>query len=476
MVTRLFAEKLVKDIAILDQLEHAPENQRVELSKQISLAGKWAPTPGGSHDRRTNLATAIATLVFQQYAFEALPALQASPNVHALPVADAHTVRSFYQRWVLTPLRRVAKCPEPLMSANRWTEINYGRVPSVCMQTNMKHFFSHDPKGFEKYLEAVENGRRKISGATLLSHELLGDAVKSYDDAEWEPVPGKPNLKDVHARLAKAQLRAIELQWKAMVDRLRDAGTLDNAIAICDVSGSMGTIDESFNKRRPSPIWPALALSLTLAQLAKPPFANCFITFSATPQFVQLDPSKSLNHLVQGMVTSGWSTNTNLNAVFLDLLLPLAIKNGLKQEDMIKRLFIFSDMQFDDSTRDVYAYVNNPRATEAPAAEWETNHDVIEKAFKAAGYELPEIVYWNLDAETTTTPVLHDRKGVALMSGYSPAMMKVFLGEADEVAEEGWEAVNASDVEPVKAKEFNPVNVMKKALLKKSYDGLIVVD
>ena len=63
------------------------------------------------------------------------------------------------------------------MSANRWADILYTRVPSKCMKRNMKHFYRHDPTGFEKYLLAVESGKKKISGATLMPHELIGEAM-----------------------------------------------------------------------------------------------------------------------------------------------------------------------------------------------------------------------------------------------------------------------------------------------------------
>jgi hypothetical protein len=64
---------------------------------------------------------------------------------------------------------------------------------------------------------------------------------------------------------------------------------------------------------------------------------------------------------------------------------------------MVKRLFVFSDMQFDESlTRNL---------DDGDASEWETTHDRVVKEFKAAGYEVPEIVYWNLQGGTTK-PVL----------------------------------------------------------------------
>ncbi|KAJ3505314.1 hypothetical protein NLJ89_g7487 [Agrocybe chaxingu] len=171
------------------------------------------------------------------------------------------------------------------------------------------------------------------------------------------------------------------------------------------------------------------------------------------------------------MSSADWGMNTDLHAVFVKLLLPLAVKNKVKQEDMIKRLFIFSDMQFDacNSGRD--------------AASWETNYDEIEKAYRAAGYEMPQIVYWDLAASAEhTVEVEGDRKGVAMMNGFSPALLKVFMGEKEEEEEAAaeWEKVD-EDGESVtvvekKEDEFTPVNVMKKALMKKSFDGLVVVD
>ncbi|KAJ7775660.1 hypothetical protein DFH07DRAFT_984646 [Mycena maculata] len=64
----------------------------------------------------------------------------------------------------------------------------------------------------------------------------------------------------------------------------------------------------------------------------------------------------------------------NTNAVFLrlELILPLAIQHKVRPEDMIKRVFVFSDTH-----------------TQAAGA-WETNYDVIARAFGKAGYEVPK--------------------------------------------------------------------------------------
>jgi hypothetical protein len=163
--------------------------------------------------------------------------------------------------------------------------------------------------------------------------------------------------------------------------------------------------------------------------------------------------------------------NTDLRAVFVDLLLPLAVKNKIKPEDMIKRLFVFSDMQFDASCNNQRRHKN--------AMSWETTYDFIEDAYTKAGYEVPQIVFWDLNAKTTgpkTVEVDSDRKGVAMMNGFSPALIKVFMGEQEEEVSE-WEEVKTDGTSTVtKEDEFNPINVMKKALLMKTFDGLVVVD
>lgn len=94
--------------------------------------------------------------------------------------------------------------------------------------------------------------------------------------------------------------------------------------------------------------------------------------------------------------------NTDFEAVFLELILPLAVKHNISKEDMIKRLFVFSDMQFDASR------INT-------GTTWETTHSVIEKAYTLAGYDVPEIIYWNLAGQAGAVPVTADQEGVAML-------------------------------------------------------------
>lgn len=370
------------------------------------------------------------------------------------------------------------------MASQRWSNINYSRVPSICMNNNRGNFYNHDPQGFEKYLIKVETGKKSISGAAMLPHELVAQII-TLDKSDGAVCKGKksklvtiPAVVEARKSLAEIKARVIEAQWKTLIESLREAGTLDNCIAVCDVSGSMGNIYSKYDKNHVLPIFASVSLSLLLASLTKPPFNAGFITFSARPQFVQVNLSQSLAEQVNFMARADCGQNTNLRAVFVDLLLPLAVKNKIKPEDMIKRLFVFSDMQFDSGRQSDFHWLRKIKPT-----SWETTYDFIEKAYRKAGYEVPQIVFWDLDgtdlggtAKPKTVEVESDRKGVAMMNGFSPALLKVFMGEEEEVSE--WEAVSTDGSVTIveKEDEFNPINVMKKALLRKSFDGLVVVD
>lgn len=338
------------------------------------------------------------------------------------------------------------------MSSGRWSELPYKNVASTCMKTNKKLFIKHDTAGFSKYLVDVARGKASISGATLLPHSLLGEALQF----------GKRGGHD-------SELMVIEGQWKTMIETLKESGALENSLAVCDVSGSMGSFHyNTFSEKHVSPIFPSVALSIVLAQIAPEPWANSFITFSATPQIVKIDPTAGLVETANNMVTTQWDMNTDFNAVFTKLLLPMAIQHKLAPEDMIKRLFVFSDMEFDESSA-------------IPGDEWKTEHEKVVEAFAAAGYTVPEIVYWNLQGARGAKPVLGDREGVAMLSGFSSNMFKVFMegGEIEEEDEDLEEVVDEDGMVVLTQKEkakMTPEDVMKKAVNRPSYATIVVED
>ncbi|THU86326.1 hypothetical protein K435DRAFT_731562 [Dendrothele bispora CBS 962.96] len=478
-VARLFTDQLIEDIKIVVEIENIPRDSnadvtRLDLLHKISLAGKWAPTPGAAHDKFTNISSAISLLLHHSRA--SIPQVfprsleNFDPFDPQYDDSHFHTLRSYYQRWFLTRIRSVTHVIEPLMTSNKWSSIRYARVSSLCMEKNTNHFLRHDQERFSQYLVDVESGKKSISGATLFPHDIIGRVIEIVSESK---------SNDAKKAIADANLKVIEGQWNSLVERLKESGALDNSIAVCDVSGSMGHFLHPYQQvksrrgyqfKRPYPILPAIALSLLLSRLAKPPFSNGFITFSAIPEFVQLDPTLSLYETITKMNSANWDMNTDFASVFLNLILPRAKEYNVPNDQMIKRIFVFSDMQFD-----------NASGAGSDAGRWNTTHEVVVKAYEEAGYDVPQIVYWDL-ANAGTVEVKADREGVAMMNGFSGAMMKVFMGEEEEVEEEeNWEEVNMVDGEPrtvaeKRRKEFTPISVMKRAVMKPCFDGLVVVD
>ncbi|KAF8272763.1 hypothetical protein EI94DRAFT_1717335 [Lactarius quietus] len=427
-VARLLSDKLVEQASLLRRAEALTDGEeRDRVLREVSFVGKWAPTPSASHDRVTNISTAVAILLHRGGAM--LPLTRPIDTSAAVSGDDVHVLRSFYQRWILTPLRVASRIAEPLMAARRWGEISY------------KHqsFFKHDEQRFDAYLESVTEGKVRISGATLFPHELVAKAIA--------PIAHERRKSVFRERLARREAQVVDAQWNAMLTRLREAGTLDNTLAICDTSGSMGTFTINIQIR--SPYSPPCALdgARTARQAA---------ICERHPEIVTLQEGAGVAANVATMRSSAWGMNTDLHA------------HRVPQKDMVKRLFVFSDMQFDAA-----------EDTSADSARWRTNHDAIAQAYEDAGYDMPEIVYWNLAGELQTTPVEAEREGVALMSGFSPAMMKVFMGEdVEETLDDDTVMVDAKgeEIKPPQKPKMTPSSIMKRALEMPSYDGLIVAD
>lgn len=367
-----------------------------EVTK-ISLAAKWCPSIDSSFDRATLICESIARKVFPKTLYTEYEGIE---DAHY-----AYRVRDRLRKQVLVPLRKALELPEVYIGANRWDSLPYNRVASVAMKLYKDKFLMHDPERFKKYLEDVKAGKAKIAAGALLPHEIIGSLDDPFDGGQ-----------------------VAELQWKRIVDDLMQKGKLRNCMAICDVSGSMhGT-----------PMEVSVALGVLVSELSEEPWKEKLITFSKNPELQVLkgDSLRSRTDFVREM---DWEMNTDFQKVF-DLILQVAVNGNLKPEQMIKRLFVFSDMEFD----------------RASANPWETDYQVIVNKYKEKGYGsvVPEIVFWNL-RDSRSTPVLGTQKGVALVSGFSKNMLTLFL-----------------DNEGV----INPEQVMEAAISGQEYQKLVVLD
>lgn len=261
-----------------------------------------------------------------------------------------------------------------------------------------------------------------------------------------------------------------DLQWRSLVDSIQSAGSkLDNCVAVADVSGSMGSYLAG-DKKHPQPINVCIALTLLLGEVASDPWRGMFFTFSSTPTAEFVDMTQTLRERATTLARAHWEMSTNFHTVF-ELILQKAKQEQLDPKDMVRKLFVFSDMQFNAA---------------AGEHQGESEYAGVRRKFEQAGYTVPELVFWNLHAgEKTPLPVKGDQDGVSLMSGFSGSQIKYFLraqGDAEEEAEvdrkEEKEVLGmvVDGDEKAAKKQDSPFDTLRKALAADSFKGVKIYD
>ena len=301
---------------------------------------------------------------------------------------------------------------ETQMCAKEWDKINYNHVPSLAHSRYKKAFGRHGTT-YAEYVTKLASGEAgvKINAGAVYPYDVLKGAMDRYSVAS----------------LTKTQKDVIDAQWAALPNYLGDASVLP----MVDSSGSMTCPAGGYNsKSKLTCLEVALSLGLYFADKNTGKFKDTFLTFSRQPKLVNL--KGSVTDKVSQMNT-GEVANTNLNAAF-DLVLKTAIDGGVPQAEMPGTIVIFSDMQFDQGC-DGYD---------------DSAVKMIARKYEAAGYTVPRVVFWNLNAAYGNTPVKYDKRGAALVSGFSPALAQ---------------SIMSNDLE-----DFTPEAVMLKTVMNTRYD------
>jgi hypothetical protein len=319
-------------------------------------------------------------------------------------------IRNFFgmsPKFYRKSLVELTKVVETQMCAKEWDTINFSHVPSVAAARYKKAFYRNTQE-YAKYVSALVKGddpKVKVNAGAVYPYDVLKGVVGHYV-----------------TNYNKTELDLVAKQWEALENFVGDA----NVLPLVDVSGSMSI--PAGKNANVTCLTVAVSLGLYLADKNTGKFKDTFLTFSGNPELLHL--KGNILQKVQQMVKSNWDMNTNLVKA-MDKILKTAKDGNVPQEEMPEMLLILSDMQFDQCVKFDDSAMK-----------------MIERKFNDAGYDLPKIVFWNLNSYDNV-PVKYDTRGVALVSGFSPAIMK---------------AVLAGDTE-----QFTPEAIMLKAVMVDRY-------
>ena len=365
-------------------------------NKEVSLLAKWLPSINASSKETRK----YANMLIRVWRWE--------PKLY---------------RRTLSRLRKYIDVTEVKMSANKWDKINYETVPAKASITYNDAFYRHDEERYQTYLQNLYLGKAKVNAKSLfpvdIVHKIYANIYKT------------PSEKD----------RVLwDAMWKALPNYFE--GRNETGICVCDTSGSMYGL----------PLEVALSLGMYCADKCKGPFANKFITFSSNPKLVSFT-GRDIYEKVRGVKSI--IEDTNIEKVF-QLILDTAVRNHCTQEEIPSKLYIISDMQFNQAQGWRY----NSRA---PFMQ------IMRDKFEHAGYKMPSLIYWNVRA--SRCGMFHETVGgedCAMVSGYSPSLFKSILeGTTYE------EVVDSNGNVRVKEK-VDPTTVMLTTLNNERYDRVVV--
>ena len=388
------------DTDLEDDVINLVRNQiKIDLSSEHpSLCAKWLKSTTSSSPQTRKLGKKTARLL------NLTDAENKKNN-------KAKKANEYMYRKTLTNLRTKLRVVEKNMSNNEWNSIDYSKVPSRAMNIYNNSFLNHDETRFTEYVDDLVQNKVKVNSKALYPYEIV------------KKVFNHKNTNIIEEKLMQAQ-------WNSLPNYIVNPDM--KGICVVDVSGSMdGT-----------PLEVAVSTALYVSERCSGTYHNKFITFSEHPKLVSVKGDNIIAK-VKNMSRADWDMNTNLEAVF-DLILQTAIKNKSPQEDIPDYLIILTDMEFDEAIGNDDYYCDNKNRNNFNK---ETLIETLRKKYEEAGYDLPILVLWNIDAKSGQMPMTADEYGWISVSGYSPTIFKALLSEELLGAQE----LNKKSIDPIKA-------------------------
>ena len=321
-----------------------------------------------------------------------------SENTRKLGILTAQKLGySVYEfKRLVRAMRKQIGVVEALMSAGRWDEIKYSAVPSRAMMIYRKAFMKHDAVRYGQFINKAVKGEESIHSAALYPYDI----VEKVAHFGWS---GCTITED----------DVLEAQWRQLPDYV-EKGT--NALVIADTSGSM----------HGRPIAASVGLAVYFAERNTGAYHNMFMSFSGTSR-IQILKGDTLAQKIGSIDMNDWQNNTNLKAAF-EHVLEIAVRNHVSADEMPKSLIVISDMEID--------YCGDK--------DW-TFYEQMARRFRDNGYQIPNIVFWNVDSRHDVFHADKKRTGVQLVSGMSTSVFRQVMQCVGMNPVEAMEKVIGSD-------------------------------
>ena len=273
-----------------------------------------------------------------------------------------------------------SKTVEQQMCAKQWAEINYSHVPSIANHKYNSAFLRNDTARRQAFLEKAVKGEVKINSSVLYPHTIYSMLKRNYN-----------------SKIMYTNNDAANALWAQLPNYMENAS---NVLPIIDTSGSMfclatGTTAQCIDI--------AAGLGIYFATHNTGSYKNLWMNFSTDPKAYYLKGT-TLSEYANSLDYSNWSGTTDLSKA-MAFVLKAAKTNP---EDAPKTILIVSDMEFNGSCR-------------------YTAYEDLKQQFIDAGLTMPTIVFWRVNVSTKQQPVTVNEKGVILINGYSPVILKEIL-------------------------------------------------
>ena len=382
---------------INNQLKQDNINDTTGHPEKLSLAAKWVPREGSS--KFGWITPHLAENYFKDLGWD--DTCKTHEQHRKLRIKFLT-----HYRQLISKLNRHLDTTQIKQCDLRWREIDFEKkVTSITIAKQKSAFFNNSrsvkknedretnedrvicAQNFKEYISKCSSGKTEIKGKRVSIYDFVRDALQYDDDDDMRNV--------------------INLQWE---NNAKQNGALEKMIAMVDVSGSMSCDNNT-------PLYNAIGLGIRIAQ--KSNIGKRVLTFSASPEWVNLDDCTDFCSAVKKVRGANWGMTTNFYAAFDKILQGYSFMNVDPDHVENVCLVILSDMQIDDAENNKLK--NN------------TMFEVMEAKFADAGrtskfnkpYKLPTIVFWNLRL-TEGFPSTAFTKNTVMVSGYSPALLNLF--------------------------------------------------